>query len=692
MRMNHSRSRSYLTLIFLVMALASVSSLRTVHASTRTPVYVVNLDAYSTGPKDTLIQTSHSNTGAFRVGVVINATAANPLANIFGWQFQINYDPTMFVPMADPDPASSYPDGAGQIVDFGTIWATYVSAGEAFAGTNNPSPGQIIIYFTLLQPTSPVTLSARTLLANVAFEPFGKTNVASAVFRLQQVAILDQRAQTVPYTILPGADINETVTNDPPRAAFDITQLSPSIFKFNATLSTDPDGIIPKPTGYFWDFGDGANDLGGSGPLVTHDYNTTATLLPNYQVTLRVVDNLGATGSARDATGRPITNDQPSHAARIVLPSLGPSASFAYSPTLPSVMEMVTFDASSSTDNYGTITSYCWRLPNFQQCGTSITYSFDLPGNYPVTLVVTDDLGRTDSITRTVTVPGVVAKFSSSTFIVQTGVPVSFDGSQSYSSASSIVSYQWDFGDGGSATGVIVVHTYATASPILPYYTVTLIVKDQLGSIGEARGTSTVLDRPPITTFTSNVTAALTGDSIFFNASQSFDVDGTIKSYDWTYGDGLRGTGVTVVHAYSRAGVYSVTLTATDDRGMTSTATVTLKILDRPPVGLFTESMTPAIRHQLIFFDASMSSDPDGNITSYVWTFGDGTSQTGKIVGHAYIKSGSYNVTLTVTDNDGKSSTFSKTVIVISRHGPHEWDPRPEITSLLESPNKYTMY
>src|SRR5438309_5656315 len=427
MRMNHSLS--YLTLIFLVTALVYGSSLRTVHAST-TPVYVVDLDAYSTGPRDTLIQTSHSNTGSFRVGAVINATAVNPVANVFAWQFQISYDPSMFVPVADPDPASVHPVRSGQVVNIGAVWAGRVSAGQGFVGTHSPNPGKIIIFFSLLGSTSPVTWSARTLLANVAFEPLGKTNVTPAVFRLQQVAILDRMAQTVPYTILPGADVNETVTNDPPDASFDITQLSPSIFKFNATLSTDSDGIIPNPTGYFWDFGDGTYDLAGSGPIVTHEYNTTGTLLPNYQVTLRVVDNLGATGSARDATGNPITNDQPSHATKIVPPGLGPSASFTYSPRLPRAFETVYFDASSSTDNNGTLISYCWTITNLQQCGSSITFVsyFEMPGNYPVTLVVTDSIGRTDSITRIVTVPGVVAKLSSSTLIVQTGVPVSFDG------------------------------------------------------------------------------------------------------------------------------------------------------------------------------------------------------------------------------------------------------------------------
>ena len=62
--------------------------------------------------------------------------------------------------------------------------------------------------------------------------------------------------------------------------------------------------------------------------------------------------------------------------------------------------------------------------------------------------------------------------------------------------------------------------------------------------------------------------------------------------------------------------------------------------------------------------DASKSSDPDGTIASYKWTWGDGASGTGKTASHKYTTRGSKTITLTVTDNLGKTAKTSKTVTV----------------------------
>jgi PKD repeat protein len=64
--------------------------------------------------------------------------------------------------------------------------------------------------------------------------------------------------------------------------------------------------------------------------------------------------------------------------------------------------------------------------------------------------------------------------------------------------------------------------------------------------------------------------------------------------------------------------------------------------------------------------DASTSTDPDGTVASYAWTFGDGTSGTGRTASHAYTAAGTYPVSLTVTDNAGLTSTVTKSVTVAS--------------------------
>ncbi len=77
-----------------------------------------------------------------------------------------------------------------------------------------------------------------------------------------------------------------------------------------------------------------------------------------------------------------------------------------------------------------------------------------------------------------------------------------------------------------------------------------------------------------------------------------------------------------------------------------------------------TASFTSSCNSDTCSFDASGSSDRDGQITSYSWTFGDGSSSTGSSVSHTYNAAGSYSVTLTVRDDDNATDSTSKTVTI----------------------------
>ena len=80
----------------------------------------------------------------------------------------------------------------------------------------------------------------------------------------------------------------------------------------------------------------------------------------------------------------------------------------------------------------------------------------------------------------------------------------------------------------------------------------------------------------PVASFTASPSTAPVDDPIAFDASSSFDPDGTIVSYEWDFGDGDTATGVTTSHAYSADGMYTVTLTVTDNDGLTATAADTV--------------------------------------------------------------------------------------------------------------------
>ena len=93
----------------------------------------------------------------------------------------------------------------------------------------------------------------------------------------------------------------------------------------------------------------------------------------------------------------------------------------------------------------------------------------------------------------------------------------------------------------------------------------------------------------------------------------------------------------------------------------------------QPPIASFTFSPSNISVNKEINFDASQSSDVDGEIVSYQWDFGDGNTSTGEIVTHAYSVPGEHAVSLVVVDNDGVVSTHSKTIQVGEKKGMPTW-------------------
>jgi len=163
---------------------------------------------------------------------------------------------------------------------------------------------------------------------------------------------------------------------------------------------------------------------------------------------------------------------------------------------------------------------------------------------------------------------------------VLTNHTITFNGSESYDPDGSVILWFWDFGDGDNDTGVIASHAYLDNGN----YTVTLAVTDDDGSTSVANATKTVLNRPPIASLTESTENATIGETINFNASGSYDSDGSIVNYFWDFGDGSNDTGITASHAYATNGTFIVTLTVTDDDGATASVNATKTVL---PTGLY---------------------------------------------------------------------------------------------------------
>lgn len=245
---------------------------------------------------------------------------------------------------------------------------------------------------------------------------------------------------------------------------------------------------------------------------------------------------------------------------------------------------------------------------------------------------------------------------------------VNFNASGSSDQDGSIVSFQWDFGDGRSDSGETVTHKYKTAGT----FTVVLVVQDNSGNRGSTSQTVSVTEGDsPTASFVYSPANPAENETIYFNASESEDEDGTIVSFDWDFGDGTTGTGETVTHQYGDSGTYTVLLKVTDDDGNIDTTSQTISIGDNEsPMASFI--YTPASPHvnEEVLFDASDSNDPDGSIVSYDWDLGDGTTDSGVTVTHQYSSSGTYTVYLRVTDNSGNTARTSQDVTVDTGQAP----------------------
>lgn len=156
---------------------------------------------------------------------------------------------------------------------------------------------------------------------------------------------------------------------------------------------------------------------------------------------------------------------------------------------------------------------------------------------------------------------------------------------------------------------------------------------------------------------------------VTFDASASSSPNGAIVSYEWDFGDDEAGSGVTVEHTYTEKGTYSVTLVVTDSTGATAARTDEVQALSLPPVAKFTVAPYYVTVDETVWFDASESYDPDGEIVDYLWDFGDGTSDEGVVVSHEYTSAQGTGwrpqIVLTVVDDDGVVSMAKGEVRVV---------------------------
>jgi subtilisin family serine protease len=328
----------------------------------------------------------------------------------------------------------------------------------------------------------------------------------------------------------------------------------------NETVTFDASTSEGNITSYGWSFDDGTTLTVGSA-TTTHEFGSTG----EYNVTLTVEDSEGKT----DTTNRTVSVEAPAV-----------NATFTVTPESPYATENVSFDAS---DSEGLVDSYNWTFGD----GTGVTtgsavtnHTYDTAGSYEVSLTVEDQSGETNTTNRTVTVqepPTLNARFTVTPSAPEANEAATFDATDS---EGLIDSYDWEFGDGATATGETATHAYDSAGN----YQVNLTVTDGTGVTNTTSRTISV--SPPTLNASFEMTPAnpYTGQGVSFDASAT---GGNVVSYSWEFTeDGVPDdSGETANWTFDDYGPTDVTLTVTNQTGATDSQTRSLPVGIAPVVG-----------------------------------------------------------------------------------------------------------
>ena len=470
--------------------------------------------------------------------------------------------------------------------------------------------------------------------------------------------------------------------------------------------SSDADGNI---VAWSWSFGDGGTSTAQN---LQHTYASAAT----YTVSLTVTDDRGGSNTATlSVTVAAAAN-------------IDPVASFTFATT-----DLAATFTDGSSDSDGNIVSRSWI---FGDGGASTaqnpTHSYAAAGTYTVSLTVTDDRGGSNVLSQSVTVTApppaaTVNSFTASSPTITAGQSTNLSWITTNATGVSI---------NNGATLPAVGNT--TVSPT----TTTTYNLTAIGAGGNATASVTVIVSPPPNVDpVASFTFTISGLAATFTDGSS-DGDGSVVTRSWSFGDGGTSTAQNPTHSYAAAGIYTVSLTVTDDRGGSNVLSQSVTVTAPPPaatvnsftassptitagqstnlswittnatgvsinngatlpaVGNTTVSPTTTTTYNLTAIGAGGnatasatvtvnqppnvdpvasfsvstsdlvatftdgSSDSDGSLVSWSWNFGDGGTSTAQNPQHTYASAGTYNISLTATDDRGGSNVAAQSVTV----------------------------
>ncbi len=411
-----------------------------------------------------------------------------------------------------------------------------------------------------------------------------------------------------------GSDVstqsNYIIISEIPLASFNFNATGPDFNFFNTSTNA---------TAYSWDFGDGNMSMDAN-PVHTYAMDGT------YTVELTATNDCGTISSTQTVTV-----------------STAPVAAFAADTTFGCAPMIISFMDQSSSN----ATSWNWSFPGGTPSSSTdqnpvVTY--ETAGVHNVSLEV-NGAGGSDISTQLSYISISEAPLASFTGILN-GSDVTF-----INNTTGATSYSWDFGDGNMSTETNPQHTYTTDGI---YY----IELEASNSCGTSIWTdSVVVSIPPAVGFTTDVTEGCLPLTVSFTDESAIDV----TSWEWTFPGGTpaSSTEENPVVVYDMPGTYNVTLVVTNPAGSsTLTQNSLITVSDIPNAGFTYDQSNNTVGF----------TNTSTNATSYLWDFGDGTTDntTNAQLQHFYPAIGEYTVILIAMNACGSDTTEQTVSVLVS--------------------------
>ena len=490
-----------------------------------------------------------------------------------------------------------------------------------FTGTPTSGCAPLLVSYTSSSTGNPISYlwdlgnGTQSILPNPSATYFTPGSYTIKLVVTNAAGLKDSITKTNYITVNPKPIVNFT--------ASDTIGCYPLTTQFT-DMSNPVSGTI---TSWQWDFGDGATS---NIPNPSHTYSQGT-----YSVVLRVINDKGC------AT----TLIKPNYIKAVS----GVQSAFTYASTGNTCTVPVTINFTNTSTGTG-ILSYAWNFGDGNtSTATNPTHTYTNTGNYAVTLVVTNNIGCTNTYTvnNAISIGNNIPSFTApDTVCVDAAVAFNNTSTPTPSGAT------WSFGDGTTATTISPTKVYTTAGN----YIVKMVAN--FGACKDSVSKPIVVVNKPTLSFTADKTISCRPPlTVQYNSTVT-----NAATYQWNFGDGNTSTLPNPNHTYNATGQYTVTLTVTSANGCTTTLTKpnyisitapSIQILNLPDSGCNPLTITPQYT----------ITAPDG-VASYAWNFGDGFTSTATNPSHSYITSGVYTLSLIITTTGGCRDSVSTTVKV----------------------------